>query len=212
MYREQDRIELWTSLISESALRSPAVANMLHRIEPSNNLAEHVNKVPKNKRWFSTIYLVNKSLYTQCLTIATTSDVDRITSLSLLKLLKKLRAPGSMKLEFLLLIFITATLSSLFAYLKTNYLGGSQTISFDPVYFLMVLFFDLLFILLFLRIIIQQLAYSQVLQIKRFTLFYRFFGQSHIFWPTLHALSFMVGKTFRRIVHDIIVARDRGLY
>lgn len=96
MLHEPNRIELWASLMCESALQSRAVANLMHNLEPLEALSEYVEKVPKTQSWFHAKF-IKRSLYTQCLTIAVSKDYDRNMGVTILALFRHIKAPGSVK-------------------------------------------------------------------------------------------------------------------
>jgi hypothetical protein len=102
MLREQNRIQLWTSLLSESALQSRMVASLMHDMEPAEELNRHVQTVAKDKQWFCP-GIVKKSFLTQCLSISMDSDSKITKPLNMINLIRKLRTPPSSKWEYRLL-------------------------------------------------------------------------------------------------------------
>ena len=63
----------WRSLLAEAALRSPVVAESLHRIPRSELLARKEELVPRSRRWSSGFFIF---FYTQLVTFSVVSIVD----------------------------------------------------------------------------------------------------------------------------------------
>ena len=114
-----NRIELWTALLSEAALRSNIVAKWMEKDTPSETLSPYINKVPEHKRWYKSYYPF-KTFYTQCLTLSINSNPVQYP---LLKLFYLVPPPNALNLFWNTYSFIYTTcillpLSLLILYLQ----------------------------------------------------------------------------------------------
>lgn len=89
-----DRIELWTSILSEAGLRSRIVSEWMTYDKPIEELRVYVNKVRRRDRWYKSHYPFD-SFFTQCLTIALNSSKSSFT---MLKLMSRVPPPTSINL------------------------------------------------------------------------------------------------------------------
>jgi hypothetical protein len=88
--REPGRLRLWSSLLSEAALRSPVVAKWLYETPRVHALDDSLNDTPRHQAWCRAAKL-KKSFYGQVLTMA--SGESRPASL-LVSYLKRIPPPG----------------------------------------------------------------------------------------------------------------------
>ena len=141
---QTSQIEQWASLLAESALRSRAVAESISRIEATPALNQRLAAIPRRKRWFRK-GIVPETLYTQVLTIAVNSpNVDQ-ASLTCIKLLKPVCAPGAMwisprMLSLLLLTFMLALLPVSLLAREMPFFAGLPSLWMRPFYMGMVLY------------------------------------------------------------------------
>lgn len=109
--QEKNRVGLWSSLLSEAALRSRAVAVWMNDTDPVNEWQGFADEVPKKRRWFKS-GLCKKTFLTQSITIALgPRAITNNDTLIMLKLLKDVPPPGCIKITRQTLIIAVGTLS-----------------------------------------------------------------------------------------------------
>jgi hypothetical protein len=128
-------IQQWAALLTESALRSRAVAESLSNMEPSVHLRQRLSETPAQKRWFRTGVL-RETLYTQLLTIASSVAPAEKVSLPFLNVLRPLPPPGAMRLNPLaaqlyplLVIPLVWSLFEYFRHIASGHSGSFSRIS-----------------------------------------------------------------------------------
>ena len=95
--QDNNRVGLWSSVLSESALRSRAVATWMNDTVPVSEWQCFADEVPKKRRWFRT-GLCNKTFLTQSITIALgPRGIANNDTFIMLKLLKQVPPPGGGK-------------------------------------------------------------------------------------------------------------------
>lgn len=92
---DQPRLELWSALLAEAALRSRAVASTMDKMPANDELRIAIAKIAPKERWFASP-LVSCTFYTQVLTLAMSSDMKVKAPYRLLVLLRHAAAPGSL--------------------------------------------------------------------------------------------------------------------
>lgn len=106
---EQNNPYRWAALLAEAALRSKFVAKSMYELPPLKEWEPIAEDVPVSQRW-ALPDLFDKSLYTQCITIALKPNYQLTDSTPLLKLIKNIPPPGG---NFYLRVYLIFTLSFL---------------------------------------------------------------------------------------------------
>ena len=164
MERETGRLELWSSLLCEAALRSRAVAHQLNTVGSWRSLSDRLKRITAKRRW---ALGSRETLYTKCLSIATGTKSSSPAA-RILHLVRQLPAPGSHRLFFLgsrvvyFLVFLVLLVLLVLSFspgLLSTQEDGSLFRSFTIIY--LALF--LLVYLWLLRRIGLIIAYREVL-------------------------------------------------
>ena len=153
--QETYRIGLWTTLLSEAALRSRVVAAWMNELPPADEWQQFVNDVPKKKHWFYSD-IARKNFYTQALTIANGRRSIDDNKYTLLSQVKQLPPPASFRWEeigALSLFIIMIVLSVIDTFLKTTspLLRWSFPLLFTILYFYLLRY--MLIRLTFIRVL-----------------------------------------------------------
>lgn len=118
---EKTRTALWASLLSIAALRSKAVAETLSNMDPIGELENHVNDVPRKKRWAvkhwytKTCIFSRKSYLLQCLSIANGGKESSLTLRTIIDLTREIPAPGAFEWEAKLFLMIPIMILGFFS-------------------------------------------------------------------------------------------------
>ena len=106
--QDQARASAWACLFAEAGLRSQAVAEAMAAMLEQENWRSLAQAVPRQFSWLNT-KLISNSFYTQCLTIANSSNQVRLSDLPVQRALFNVVAPSQAKIFFdgLWLPFIT---------------------------------------------------------------------------------------------------------
>jgi hypothetical protein len=89
--------QAWATLFAEAALRSQAVADEMAAMPQAPEWQALAMTVPKQASWLNTRF-IDKSLFTQCLTIACHPHVAGEQDLTLVQVLRRMPAPNACRL------------------------------------------------------------------------------------------------------------------
>lgn len=165
---ELDRIGLWASLLTEAALRSRIVANVMSNTKPLASLSKFIDELPRKKRWFLP-GTISQSLYTQCLSIAVGRSKS-IISLVMLNIIRTVPPPGLFfwRIIFSRILAIIIGISTIFliTYDIITRLKASSFIG-RITFILLLISSATCMYYIFFRIIALKNAYAEILQIER---------------------------------------------
>jgi len=92
--KENERVRSWCELLCEAALGSKLVSKMIQERNPIELWDEEIKQIPSDKLWYKN-GLINRTYFTQCLSIALQSNSLKNDGLPLLNILVKIKSPGS---------------------------------------------------------------------------------------------------------------------
>jgi GTPase SAR1 family protein len=95
MLRDTRETSKHAALLAEAGLRSQVVAKSLNETPASERLTKIIVRFPKRKRWYRR-GIVEESLYTQLLTIATASSDLSVHRFLCIDALRRVKAPGDL--------------------------------------------------------------------------------------------------------------------
>jgi hypothetical protein len=221
--RELERIELWASLLSEAALRSRVVANWMDEIEPAESLQKFVEQIPTRMRW-SKRRMVSQSLYTQFLSISVGARSESIVSLPLLRLVRKLPAPGSPHVNANLLFVLGPFLVLLFGFNIFQAFSFHLPSGFMWINLLMVVLYLIILRSIVVRAILRD-GYAEILQVgiesqqvnvKSTTAGVKHFFPLHLLFgiPRAGKERFLssLGKKYMSVLEELTEMRESGSY